>query len=132
MARAKDEQVKTHPLLCGADHAGLLSGRARGVKPNMMNITVRVAWGVGFVRQSLTLREAGQGGDVTNGAGPYARLRSNSDHRGVEESSRSDREHRQNASRSFEHAQHGPTAMVVSILPHNREPNGLPTKSGDH
>jgi len=35
-ARVKDERFKPRPLLCGAVHAGLLTGCAGGVKRNVV------------------------------------------------------------------------------------------------
>lgn len=56
LARVKDEQVATRPLLCGAVHAGLLTGRAVCVKRNIDSgmFHRRRAVSAGDIGQALT------------------------------------------------------------------------------
>ena len=66
LARVKEEQVATRPLLCGAVHAGLLTGRTVCVKRNIAAelYAGRRAVSVGGIGQELTQALKVQPGEV--------------------------------------------------------------------
>ena len=66
LARVKEEQVATRPLLGGAVHAGLLTGRAVCVKRNIATEpdAGRRAVSVGGIGQKLTQALKVQPGEV--------------------------------------------------------------------